>query len=364
VKLSWPADPNPVKALSPTELDVLRTCPLRMSFRRTTPSGGSRPTAQQALGILCHDVLERMAREPLMRGPDWRSSFELAWSEAVAGMAQSLGHDAAWAASGPEGWPGYRIKLARLRKAAERLHGLLEEAGPDAELACEERMSALDGRLVGQPDLVIRAAGAHWIVDYKSGRVTSQEGGPPRDSYVRQLQLYAVLEHEVSGAWPTQALLLPLAGPAVKVNVDPSACMDVAAQMIEMQDTYNATVPKPQPASPSAEACRWCPYATRCEAFWDACNTHWREELLAVRGVVESIAPTQLGGASLRVRVSGGSLAEERIGLRSVSAAEHPALLRMVEGSELHAVGLRPEPSESIYRLPAWASLRCDGEAA
>ena len=81
--------------------------------------------------------------------------------------------------------------------------------------ADRKQLSTEDGRLFGKPDLVIKTGARHQIVDYKSGAVTDEDA-QPREAYVHQLQLYAFLEFNVTGAWPQTAHLFPSTAPLSK----------------------------------------------------------------------------------------------------------------------------------------------------
>jgi CRISPR/Cas system-associated exonuclease Cas4 (RecB family) len=329
-----------------------------MAFQRTSTGGMWAPTPQRALGTICHSVLEVLVGSGDIATSAWESRLETAWRNAIekAQTSKELTGDS-WAKGDPRSWPGYAIKRARLRKTAGRLRELLAGAGEPAELLCEQACTALSGQLVGRPDLIVRSPKAHWVVDYKSGEVLRQDGHEPRDSYVRQLQLYAVLEHERSGGWPTNAYLVPLTGPIINVPIHPEQCEAMADEMLADLEAYNARVPEPQHADPGPDTCRWCPYAARCAAFWDACDQSWRDGLLAVRGNVRAVVHTKLGGATVLISRQTGSAPEAEICLRNVAGADHPAIAGLSEGTECQTVGLRRISESGTYELPPWGQL-------
>jgi hypothetical protein len=176
--------------------------------------------------------------------------LEAAWLKATREAADEFVGDGSLAGE-PEDWPGYELKRARLWRAAKRLHGLLVGAGPDVELLSEQALSGADGVLRGRPDLLVRSANGLWLIDYKTGPVLSRDTREPRESYVRQLQLYASLAADALGEWPRRAFLLPLDGPFVEVDIDPASCGVLAQQAVDLLGRFNASAGGPQPASPA-----------------------------------------------------------------------------------------------------------------
>ena len=349
---------QPVASLSPSALALLQSCPLRLAFQRSVPrtrAAGLAP--QQLLGTLCHAVLEQVVKDETLLRPTWERALDDAWAERIAALPTSMGAEPpAWMVGPPQTWPGYAIKRARLGKAARRLRELLASA-EGAELVSEQELVALTGRLRGYPDLVVRGQTAHWIVDYKTGEVLSQEDSTPRDSYVRQLQLYAVLEREASGSWPTRAYLLPLLGAAVEVAIDPEACEALADQVIRELETYNEMAGTPPEARPSPAACAWCEAATRCPAIWEHADESWADGLLAAEGEVTEAVPTRLGGMSLVLRPERGSLAARPIAVRGISLADHPDAALAVAGATARLVALRRDREGDAYTLHRWGRL-------
>src|SRR5205823_6189937 len=148
-------------------------------------------------------------------------------------------------------------------------------------------------------DLIVRSAEVHVIVDYKTGSFLEPGTEQLKASYERQLMLYACLEAEASGAWPEQALLVPLGAEPVTRRIDPTACQRLAQEVLAALERWQAWVGDPPPANALPQTCGWCPYAARCPAFWRACDTEWARDLLALRGDVASMATTPLGGITL-----------------------------------------------------------------
>lgn len=321
-----------IEAISPSGFEVMRACRLRSAFARSRQLSTGPPTAPQLLGNICHAVLESLTETRAILAAGWEQELESHWVAATRAAAVKLVAADGALGGPPEEWDGYEIKLARLRKAALRLHELLAPLGATVELITEKSLAAAGGRLRGRPDLIVRAEGLRWLLDYKTGPVISRESREPRESYVRQLRLYAYLEAESMGEWPQRAFLVPLQGPVVEVNIEPATCEALASEALALLDAFNAQAPEPQPPSPSPETCRWCPYAPRCPAFWEICNEEWAPTVLAAAGAASAVAHPYLGGVSLTVEADAGSLDAGSVRVRAISTADHPAVAEAAGG--------------------------------
>jgi len=338
-----------VERLSPTSYEVLGSCRLRYSFGQQPGAGTFRGTPAARLGTICHQVLDEAVRGAVFETDGWREEIEQLWDRALAAEETNAAADGVTEEA--RRWPGYQLKRARLFHVAGRLREFLGVLPRDAQLLVEQPLTAADGRLYGRPDLVIRSPGQHQIIDYKSGGVIDRDSKQPREVYVRQLQLYAFLEHEASGEWPATAHLVPLQGSPVEIDVDPDACTGLATQALQALDAYNDSVPATQPASPTPENCRWCSYPIICSAFWDRCDEAWAPAIAAAAGVVTHAFATPLGGMTAELQVTAGSLAEPSIVIKNIDASEHVDAARLAPGVEVAAVGLVADQRGTGYWL-------------
>lgn len=340
--------------ISPTGYEVLRGCRLRMAFGQRHAGASFHRTPAMRLGDVCHHVLDDAVRTRALLSPEWKEEVRLLWETYAEAEEQSA--EAEGAHEPVARWPGYQLKRARLFQVAGRVRELIAALPEDAEVLTEAPLSAFEGRLFGRADLVIRGETVRRLIDYKSGSVIDRESLEPRESYVRQLQLYAFLERESSGAWPTSAHLLPLHGPPVEIAIDAATCTAVAADAIASLEMFNAAAPGEQPASPARATCGYCQYAAGCYAFWSVCDGSWAPDVLAASGRVERAFTTPLGGVSLRLAVEKGSLEADAITVSGIDPALHPAALAADVGSELAAVRLVLAGADG-YRLPSWGVI-------
>jgi hypothetical protein len=131
----------------------------------------------------------------------------------------------------------------------------------------------------------------------------------------------------------------------------------IGEEALQVIDSFNAVVPGVQPATPGPIACRYCAWATRCGAFWRACDASWEQPIVAAAGIVRSAVRTAIGGVSLVLEVHAGSVEEASVVIRNVSLAEHPTVSEVGEGTEIALVNLRRLSRSDEFGLPPWGTL-------
>lgn len=342
--MSGLAQSEALASIAPTGLSTLLECPLHFAFDHDKSGRSSLPGAAAMIGNVCHAVLERQV-EKQPPPADLDAFIASAWADEAAALERKHGLELGVLSRS-------RLARSRLVKTARALAALLTEAG-EAEYICEQEMVAKGGRLVGRPDLVIRGEQAHWIVDYKSGSALDVAGAP-NEHYTSQVQLYAVLERESSGSWPSRAIVLPLRGPRVQLEIEPAVCEALAARAVEALKAYNNTPEECVEARPSPEHCRWCDWACGCEAFWAAAAPEWAAEgLRAVLGEVTERVDTTGAGTTIQLLPSKGTLeGRETIWVRGINPERHPALGGVSTGEQVALAGLRVDRADGVFTLP------------
>lgn len=318
-----------------TSAGTLLACRLRVQLDRSGRTSSERqPTsnAPAVLGDICHAALQQIVESRAILGPTWEAATGEAWE--VAGRrisAENGGFD-------PTSLPNHDLARARTFVVAGRLSEMLLPLGPQVELICEQPMSALDGRLLGKPDLIARGASCHWIIDYKTGGVREWGTQLPRESYRSQLRLYAVLEHERTGAWPELAFLLPYAEATVEVAIAPEECRQLAESLGRALEAFDERSPGRQPASPDPETCRWCSHAVECDAVWEECGEEWSPEVLLAEGRVLQSARAATGSGTVVLELEGGTVGMGQAAIRLPASDDMPL---PAAGARARACGLR-----------------------
>ena len=346
---------SPLDRASPSTLRMLETCHLQVALSRQATGSAAAWNAHAAVGDACHRILALLVASHALEADGWQTALEDAWGgQARAMTEQALSHGIA---TPPERWPGVELTRARLRVVARRVRDLLHDAGPGAEALTELSLRSADGLLGGRIDLVVAGPRRHAVVDYKTGATVDPLSGRIREDYEAQLEIYAYLEAERSGSWPSEALLLPFNGPPVSITVDSSACGERAKTARALLAQYNRIAPGPQPASPTPGGCAICAYAVACDAFWAAADASWAPQTVAVEGRLAQVTPSELGTINMRILVKRGSGQLGACLIRAVRPQEHPGARSAAIGNRVRATGLRAEPDRGSYALPAWGHL-------
>lgn len=336
-----PSGPAPIQRASPSLLEALRSCGLRVSFYRH--GTGPRPSSPSArLGMACHEVLEAAASGGLGEG-DFEAAFEQAWGIAIARQAAEAGHFAAERRWGPPTrWYSFDETKARLRRLCRRLRAEAAE-WVDGDVLVEAWLEPDGTRIHGRPDLIVRAPRPHRVIDFKSGAVLEDGAKGLKQAYRRQILLYAHLEELASGSLPEEAFVVPLKGPDERVEVTVEAVAEEVRQAEAIIDRYNAALSEPsQLATPGSEVCSRCPYAITCDPFWT-----WLDlgpdttDLLAIKGEVSAIQPVGDRMLSLILRDVTGTMTAESVAVERIPNERFPELAALNVGQRLRVVAGR-----------------------
>jgi hypothetical protein len=289
-----------IAAISPSLAETLRNCPLQAAISRIGEVRAyvlANPKAW--LGTAYHHVFEHLWEpSPL----DDKTRINELWTQAIAALqARAREHPLNKRFDNPEQWPGYHLVHAfvvlRAKKSLQEQPRKPAAAAREGVVLREREFTAMGGRLVGKPDVIV----GNEIRDFKSGQIydeTTDGKQTIKEAYVRQMRLYGRLVEEQLGMCPRKGVLVPMQGAAVEVSLDPQACAAEADEAVGLLDAYrcllDAAFVASDLATPSAQACRWCQYKTLCPAFWENVNEAWTESLgsACVRGTLGS--PPQL----------------------------------------------------------------------
>ncbi len=281
-----------ITAVSPSLAETIRNCPLQAGLSRINGVRAQVLDNPKAwLGTAYHQVLERLWT-PSQLGDDAR--IEDLWMNAIAVLrAKADSHPLNKRYSDPEQWPGYHLvhafAILRAQRALLDQSRQLSNINAARVILREQEFSAIDGKLIGKPDVII----GNEIRDYKSGRIYDDTPDGRQNvklAYVRQLRLYGRLVEERLGVCPAKGVLLPMQGEAVEVPLDRQTCAAEATEAVGLLDAYNGQLETSPTiahlATPSPRSCRWCQYKALCPAFWERVTEEWTHDLgsACVRG--------------------------------------------------------------------------------
>lgn len=289
-----PTGSRPLLRVSPTRLERLLACPLRIAFEQATSDAAPVQDSPWALvGVAIHRAIELCLEDPHL-------GVEAAWSQACE-EAGRAGPDPRTAASA-------RRALLRLQRRLPDLIAYIEQRNP-TEIRRESLVASPDGTLTGQIDLLILGERPS-IVDHKTGIVLTE--GLPLGHYERQLAIYAWVVEASLGVEVNDAALFSLRDGIVEIDVSPPVRTPIVAEAISARVAFNARAPGTQPATPSDHACGVCRFVGPCDATWEALHEGriggfgWGE---AARGRVRApIVTSACGTAAVPLDVGVGTV--------------------------------------------------------
>jgi DNA helicase-2/ATP-dependent DNA helicase PcrA len=247
-------------ALSASDLDLYRTCPLKYKFARVFAIP-QEPTINQRFGILIHQVLERFhseelnadasVREPSFAGADPGSLdrllaiFEAGWRRAGFGSSDDELQ--------------YRDRaVAALARYHERHR---TSASQPVWLERSFAFAIGDHQLRGRVDRVDRLPnGSYELIDYKTGDAKA----PTALADDLQIALYRLGAREAWKVDPASgAYWYVLSDERVRIVPNPDDAERVERTVLEVAAGIEAQDFEPRP---SYEICSWCDYRLICPA--------------------------------------------------------------------------------------------------
>lgn len=245
-----PSTSRPLATLSPSKIERLIACPLRVAFEQARPPGSATsPESSALVGLAVHRAIELF-----LRG----AGLQRAWEQACEELAEGGGD--------PRNVPTARRARLRLERRLPDLLLFIESRGP-SELLLEHRLASVDGSVVGRLDLLVLGR-RPCVIDFKSGLVDVE--GVLDTPHQRQLALYVWLaathlqREDVGAAW------FSLRQGIVEVDVPHDQRESVVSLALAARHSYNERAPGPQPATPSTSACGRCESVGRCQEGWNA----------------------------------------------------------------------------------------------
>lgn len=276
---------QPLAALTPTLLDELEQCALRVAYHGDKKfSDLRRPTMFTALGEASHKLAEKVAKGEFdaLSPLEAKQTLEAEWNHLIETKRNQLAE--AWILAPvppPERWPGYqrtRVRLLRslAHEVACRYQQPMMADRRRARTETETWLEPPDLPLRGRADRVeICPDGVH-LIDLKSSWTYGNE---LHEAHRQQLLLYAALWQRTTGEWPRLASVQKADGTRLSFGVSPSEAEDVVQKALSALAGYNAAIQRGRStselATPSAQACSHCPYRAVCGPFFSALTPEW-----------------------------------------------------------------------------------------
>ena len=360
---------HPLWRTSPALNEVLRHCFLRAAFQADHQFSDVRSLSTAAvLGTVSHRLLEAAAQGEFdsARGANLDTAVAHRWAELMEFEEQALQRRAHSPVPSHTRWPKHALRKATACKVAARItlqrhRGLLgaSTAAVSSSLTqAEVWYEGYGGRLAGRVDLVRRTSAGIELIDYKSGLVIEQgeaEGADHRvrESYARQVLLYAALVHENEGRWPIKVTVESLIQGPHEVTVTPDRAEGAVDEALDLLDAYNReATARAVHGQPDPSTCSWCDFKAVCPDFLETAEDSWTGPSTTVIGTLRTVHPEPPSYVSLDV--TGGDHPKESITVRGVPP-HVVSKLSGLEGCSLSLGGVR-QTLGSNDLLYSWAS--------
>lgn len=287
-----------LERISPTTYEAAMRCVARASWLASGDRKLLPPHPRALLGIGVHAVLEQARRAGIPGGSveQRRCAAANLFDEKMATQFEQT-HPLLRAKFDTQNRiPFYNLYRARAAQIAAELppgsRSMTVEAEAQAQAGSattrvEAALVSRDGRVTGRPD-VLQAETAT-IVDYKTGSPADSQR--LSDSDLRQLRLYAFLAAE-NGISITRGVIERADRDRVEVQISHEEAVSEGQHALEVLEQYNQHSGRAfsEAASPSPDACRFCPCIPFCETFWNASDPGWESACGAqVEGTVDSV---------------------------------------------------------------------------
>lgn len=323
-----PRPPNvvPLTRLSPSQYEAGRACKARLAWATAGRRDELPEHPKALLGTCFHAVVEAAATGRLPRED----------AELTGAAARDLFDQLATAAYGRahallrakyqsvEVLPHYYLFRERARLVAQRVANGRRPPSPLAAAVgrrevpsrplVERTLTSSDGLLFGRPDYVDLQACE--ILDYKTG-AAGDNGQAISPAEARQLRLYVHLALE-NGLRVSRAVIVRPGGRRAEAEVTRSQADAEGRQARGVLNEFNRTADRPfdEVASPSAEACTFCPCIPFCEPFWRVATPVWLETCgTHIEGRITDVTESRIQGMRLLtflLDVTRGSLEAQR----------------------------------------------------
>lgn len=260
---------RPIERISPSTAYSFYLCQLKeiLRFNNMPPLLPSFPSAR--LGTAIHSVLEEAAKGRINDKP----SFEEQWRIKVSLVEGIMGRIPAERHLIPleESARTFEVKKIQAWNLIKKSYISHDPFNKPSSLNVEKGLESSSSKVGGRTDLIVTRNEGAEIVDFKTGNLLD-ESGKPKVEYQMQMKLYAALYYDNYSEWPRKLTLVGLNQERHEIGFSPNECRKLLSDLEHKLDDVNKKIQSDEPlsnfASPSPEACRYCPYRPTCLSYW------------------------------------------------------------------------------------------------
>jgi len=275
----WPA-PDLIPYLTPSTYRVFRSCALKGVLSSSAIYKDLvyiHPKAR--IGSVCHEILERVGRGEFdqLAEDELADQIEVLYKQLCLNQytvaTQGVYKEKVLS---PEKWPGYYMRLARLKLIGRNLWNDRKNAiVRHSRQFLEQHVNVFNGMLKGRPDRFIFISQNELLIeDYKSGHIYDEEL-KLSEGIRQQMLLYSAILHQLYPNSSIRFRVIPLKGAAYEELVRIDEAVQLAEEAVnllekinlDLSDIVNANKSFDDLAQPSFENCVYCSYKFKCNKF-------------------------------------------------------------------------------------------------
>lgn len=295
----WPT-PDLIPYLTPSSYMVLRSCALKGVLSRSAIYKDLvyiHPKAR--IGSVCHEILERIGRGEFdqLAEVELADQIEVLYKQLCLNQYTLAMQGVYMEKALPENWPGYYIRLARLKLIGWNLWNDRKNAViRKSRQFLEQSVNVFDGKLKGRPDRFLFISQNELLIeDYKTGLIYDEDL-KLTEGIRQQMLVYSAILHQLYPNSSIRFRVIPLKGAAYEELVNIGEALQLAEEAVnllekinlDLSDIVNTNKSFDDLAQPSFDNCVYCSYKFKCNKFFQQEFTD--QKLISMKGKFVSYA--------------------------------------------------------------------------
>ncbi|WP_199619847.1 PD-(D/E)XK nuclease family protein [Paenibacillus alkalitolerans] len=294
--LDWPL-PEKITHFTPSSYETFRKCALQGVLSRSPQyKEFIYLNPKTLIGSVCHRIIESLGRGNFDDVQEGKLAEEIdkQYDELCSDLfVKSKNSIYPTQYSSPQKWPGYYMRLARLKVITHKLYQARKSNRSVIRTSgqfIEKQIEVFGGKLKGRPDRVVFVSSNEILIeDYKSGVIFDDESRI-LISIKQQMLFYSAILHK---AFPEKRLrfrIVPFKGQPYEEIVDIKQANALAEKVVELLNEVNSIITGIESSSrsfhdlanPEIQNCRICSFKFRCNRYFD--HSFPESELVSIRG--------------------------------------------------------------------------------
>lgn len=293
--------------LSPSQYYSALLCPYKLVLANSLNYESLFPlNANAHFGSICHKLIELISRGIIFDD----KSFIEHWSELINNKEEELKRKGLSNIVPLKYFvTDFALKKNQLKYILQKKISKTNQNQPSAsnKYLPEKKLYNLDRTITGIADLIIENDYGISILDFKTGRIHTDEideygrvAQVIKKEYESQLKLYAHLYFLMNDKYPTKLYLVTLTDDFVEIQFTKDQCEEIYIGALDFLSKTNAVIKNKNfesIARPCVENCKYCAYRPACISYlkWLPANLEAMYDLVGVIEAVTSFSNDTIG---------------------------------------------------------------------